>query len=43
VVTTVEGLSVPVIGREELLRNKEATGRPRDLADAAWLRNRGKQ
>jgi hypothetical protein len=28
VLTTVEGLTVPVIGREELLRNKEATGRP---------------
>jgi hypothetical protein len=43
VATTVEGLVVPVIGREELLRNKEATGRPQDLADGAWLRNRGKQ
>jgi hypothetical protein len=31
---------VPVIGFEELLRNKEATGRPQDLADAAWLRSR---
>jgi hypothetical protein len=37
----VEGLDVPVIGREALLRNKEATGRPQDLADAAWLRRRG--
>jgi hypothetical protein len=43
VVTTVEGQAVPVIGREELLRNKEATGRPQDVADAAWLRSRGKQ
>jgi hypothetical protein len=43
VVTTVDDLTVPVIGREELLRNKEATGRPQDLADAAWLRSRGKQ
>ena len=39
---TVEGLPLPVIGREELLRNKEATGRPQDLADAAWLRQRKK-
>lgn len=37
---TIEGLAIPVIGFEELLRNKEATGRPRDLADAAWLRSR---
>jgi hypothetical protein len=40
--TTVQGLAVPVMGREELLRNKQATGRPQDLADAAWLRSRGK-
>jgi hypothetical protein len=39
---SVEGLEIPVLGREELLRNKEATGRPQDLADAAWLRSRGK-
>ncbi len=38
----VEGRQVPVIGFEELLRNKEATGRPQDLADAAWLRSRKK-
>lgn len=37
---TLEGLLVPVIGAEELLRNKEASGRPQDLADAAWLRSR---
>jgi hypothetical protein len=28
---------VPVIGREDLLRNKRATGRKKDLLDAAWL------
>src|SRR4051812_14615037 len=31
------GISVSVIGREELLKNKRATGRPKDLADVAWL------
>ncbi len=30
-------LEVPVIGREALLRNKRAAGRPRDLADVAEL------
>jgi hypothetical protein len=30
-------LDVPVIGREALLRNKRAAGRPRDLADIAEL------
>lgn len=29
--------SVPVIGREDLLANKKAAGRPKDLADVAWL------
>lgn len=30
-------LKVPFLGREDLLRNKRAVGRPKDLADAAWL------
>jgi hypothetical protein len=36
-VRTIEGLSLPVIGRDDLIRNKRATGRPRDLADADQL------
>jgi hypothetical protein len=35
--TQINGITISVIGREELLRNKLATGRPKDLADAAWL------
>ncbi len=31
------GQLVPVIGREDLIRNKRAAGRPRDLADVAEL------
>ncbi len=31
------GLQLPFLGREELLRNKAATGRPKDLADIALL------
>jgi hypothetical protein len=31
------GLSVPALGREGLLRNKRAAGRPQDLADVDWL------
>jgi hypothetical protein len=34
---SVAGLSVPTIGREHLIRNKRAAGRPRDLADVAEL------
>jgi hypothetical protein len=33
----IEGLTVPVIGRAHLLRNKQAAARPKDLADTAWL------
>jgi hypothetical protein len=40
ITATIEGLSVPIIGAGDLLRNKEAVGRPQDLADAAWLRSR---
>lgn len=35
------GQSVPVIGREDLMRNKQASGRPRDLADLAELEGPG--
>lgn len=33
----IEGLRLPVISREHLLRNKKVAGRPKDQADAAWL------
>ena len=33
----VEGIRVNVISRQHLLKNKRAVGRPKDLADAAWL------
>lgn len=35
--TDVDGLEVPVLGFDALVRNKRATGRPRDLADAEQL------
>lgn len=31
------GMAVAFLGREDLIRNKRAVGRPRDLADAAEL------
>ncbi len=34
----LEGATVYFLGREALLRNKQATGRPKDLADVARLR-----
>ena len=33
----VEGVYVAVIGREDQLRNKRATDRPKDKLDADWL------
>ena len=33
----IEGLSVPVIGRQELIRNKRASGRSKDLVDLEIL------
>jgi hypothetical protein len=33
----IEGVEVPVLSREHLIRNKKATGRPQDIADAARL------
>ena len=36
----LEGLATHFIGRDELLRNKEQTGRAKDLGDAEELRKR---
>ena len=36
----LEGVSVQYIGRNELLQNKEATARPKDLIDANEVRRR---
>ena len=34
---TIEGQVVGMLSRAHLLQNKKATGRPKDLADIAWL------
>lgn len=36
-IVRIAGLDVPVLSRADLIRNKKATGRPQDLADAARL------
>jgi len=36
----IDGLSVQFIGLEDLIRNKESTGRGKDLGDAVELRKR---
>jgi hypothetical protein len=37
VTLALEGVEIPIIGRDALIRNKRALGRPRDLADVAEL------
>lgn len=37
---SIDGQAVPVLGIAELIRNKEAAGRPKDQADLVWLRSR---
>jgi hypothetical protein len=34
---TLDSLEVPVLSRADFLANKRALGRPKDLADVAWL------
>ena len=34
---TVGGQDIPFLGRDELIRNKRASGRPKDLADLEVL------
>jgi hypothetical protein len=36
----LEGIPTQLIGREELLRNKQSTGRAKDMGDAEELRKR---
>jgi hypothetical protein len=38
--TTIGETRIPVLGLNELLRNKRATGRPKDQADVVWLESK---
>lgn len=38
---SIDGVEVQVIGRDDLLVNKRASGRPKDLADAETLDPQG--
>jgi hypothetical protein len=37
--TQISGINVAVLSRDDLLKNKRATGRPKDLIDVDWLEN----
>ena len=39
----VDGITFAVLGRNELIQNKRATGRPKDLADLAALESRERE
>jgi hypothetical protein len=39
---SIDGDQVPVIGIDDLMRNKAATGRAKDAVDLAWLRQRSR-
>ena len=43
VVEVAEGLQVPMLGRDDFIRNKRAVGRPKDLSDVAWLEAEGQR
>jgi hypothetical protein len=43
IVHEVDGMQVPFLGRVELQRNKQAAGRPKDLADLALLDEQGRK
>jgi len=38
-VIPVSGVELPVVSHNHLLQNKRATGRPKDAADAVWLKD----
>lgn len=39
IIAEIEGIRTPIIGKHHLIENKRASGRPKDLADLAWLEN----
>ena len=41
VMATVDGLELPFLGRDDLLRNKRASARSKDLADVELLEEQG--
>jgi hypothetical protein len=43
VIVDLDGLSLPVLGRAELIANKRAAGRPKDLRDLEVLEHLGPQ
>jgi hypothetical protein len=40
-IVTLDGLEVPILGREQLIANKRASGREKDRMDLEWLEGGG--
>jgi len=40
-VVELEGVSFPVLSRDDLIANKRATGRKKDALDVEWLEGTG--
>lgn len=38
----IDGMTVPILSLEHLIRNKRSTGRPKDRFDVAWIEERSK-
>jgi hypothetical protein len=38
----VDGVVLSILSRKHMIRNKRATGRPKDLADVVWLESEAK-
>lgn len=38
-IVQIENLQIPIIGKTQLLINKQSTGRPKDRNDALWLQD----
>ncbi|MCP4500554.1 MAG: hypothetical protein GY822_11395 [Deltaproteobacteria bacterium] len=36
----IDGLEIPVLSKKDFLTNKRVVGRPKDLADVAWLESK---
>jgi hypothetical protein len=42
IVVELNGMNVPFIGRDDLITNKKAAGRPQDIADVSRLTSEDK-
>ena len=39
IIVEIDGLKIPIISKEKMIKNKESTGRDQDILDAKMLKN----